>query len=229
MEGSSDAEHRYGRALARPEHQSEGDRMRRVVTALGVAGLLVAASTVPSALALTTQRHPAGTQEAAVVLRPSGVVARETGRPAMAATSARRSSSGAHRHLTATGASKRAGVRPARPAPSARPAAPAPAAPQSAAQPTYETGSSSDLEWGCGAALAYLKAHANPGYSTVCPGYAEGHQAMTCNDLAGLCPGFNEIVIAIPCPAAYENEAWNSWHIVNGPFDPFGSCTDPTE
>ena len=80
------------------------------------------------------------------------------------------------------------------------------------------------LQWGCGAALAYLSAHANPAYTLVCPGYAEGHQAMTCNELAAICPGSNDIVINIPCPAAYQNEAWNSWHIVNGPFDPYGSC-----
>ena len=33
---------------------------------------------------------------------------------------------------------------------------------------------------------------------------------------------FSEIVIAIPCPAAYENEAWNSWHLATGPYDPYG-------
>jgi hypothetical protein len=30
-----------------------------------------------------------------------------------------------------------------------------------------------------------------------CPGYAEGHQAMTCADIAGICPGFHEIVLAV--------------------------------
>jgi hypothetical protein len=24
----------------------------------------------------------------------------------------------------------------------------------------------------------------------------------------------------------YENEAWNSWHITTGPFDPYGFCPD---
>jgi hypothetical protein len=79
--------------------------------------------------------------------------------------------------------------------------------------------------WGCTAALAYLQVHANPPYRLVCPGYAEGHQAMTCAEVP-LCPGLREIVIAVPCPAAYMNEAWNSWHITTGPFDPYGFCSD---
>jgi hypothetical protein len=105
---------------------------------------------------------------------------------------------------------------------STTPATPSPtAAPIQAAS---VTGPSTALGWGCADALAYLKANANPAYGLECPGWAEGHQAMTCNELVGICPGFNEIVIAIPCPAAYENEAWNSWHIVFGPFDPYGAC-----
>jgi hypothetical protein len=79
--------------------------------------------------------------------------------------------------------------------------------------------------WGCAAALAYLAAHANPLFSYRCPGFAAGHQAMTCVNVAGLCPGIDVIVIATPCPAAYENEAWNSNHIWTGPFDPYGSCS----
>jgi len=79
--------------------------------------------------------------------------------------------------------------------------------------------------WGCAAAFAYLAAHANPSFSFQCPGWADGHQAMTCVNVAGLCPGIDVIVIATPCPAAYENEAWNSNHIWTGPFDPYGSCS----
>jgi len=79
--------------------------------------------------------------------------------------------------------------------------------------------------WGCAAALAYLAVHANPRFALRCPGWADGHQAMTCVNAPGLCPGIDEIVITIPCPAAYENEAWNSWHVWTGPFDPYGSCT----
>jgi hypothetical protein len=80
--------------------------------------------------------------------------------------------------------------------------------------------------WGCVAALAYLQQHANPAFRLECPGYAEGHQAMTCSEVAGICPASSEIVIAVPCPAAYENEAWNSWHLTTGPIDPYGSCPD---
>lgn len=81
--------------------------------------------------------------------------------------------------------------------------------------------------YGCGAAIAYLTAHAAKGFSFVCPGYAEGHQAMTCVNTAGVCPGQNVIVINIPCPAAYKNEAFNSLlaeGLVSGRIDPFGAC-----
>jgi hypothetical protein len=47
---------------------------------------------------------------------------------------------------------------------------------------------------------------------------------MTCVNIVGVCAGASEIVIADPCPAAYENEAWNSWHMWIGPYDPYGSC-----
>lgn len=80
--------------------------------------------------------------------------------------------------------------------------------------------------WGCQAALQYLSQHANPQFQLVCPGYAMGHQAMTCYYLQGTCPNSAEIVIADPCPAAYENEAWNSWHMGTGPYDPYGWCSD---
>lgn len=80
--------------------------------------------------------------------------------------------------------------------------------------------------WGCQAALQYLAQHANPQFSLVCPGNAMGHQAMTCMHQPGVCADVAEIVIADPCPAAYENEAWNSWHMDTGPFDPYGWCSD---
>ena len=80
--------------------------------------------------------------------------------------------------------------------------------------------------YGCPAALEYLAQHANPEFNLVCPGYAMGHQGMTCYYLQGVCPDSAEIVIADPCPAAYENEAWNSWHMGTGPYDPYGWCSD---
>jgi hypothetical protein len=80
--------------------------------------------------------------------------------------------------------------------------------------------------WGCPAALQYLSQHANPQFTLVCPGNAMGHQAMTCLNQPGICDGVAEIIIADPCPAAYENEAWNSWHMGTGPYDPYGWCSD---
>lgn len=105
-----------------------------------------------------------------------------------------------------------------------RVAAPPPApAPRGASASVAATG----MAFGCQAAIAYLIAHAAPGFRFVCPGYAMGHQAMTCHNMAGICPGEDLIVIADPCPAAYENEAWNSLlavGLVSGRVDPYGSC-----
>jgi hypothetical protein len=79
----------------------------------------------------------------------------------------------------------------------------------------------------CGAALAYLGAHSAPGFQYECPGYALGHQAMTCIDVAGVCPGAKLIVISDVCPASYMNEAHNSWvlsGLSSGSIDPYGYC-----
>jgi hypothetical protein len=81
--------------------------------------------------------------------------------------------------------------------------------------------------WGCDAALAYLGAYAAPGFSFECPGYAEGHEGMTCVWEPGACPGASVIAIADPCPQAYMNEASNSWvalGVSDAPIDPYGSC-----
>ncbi len=81
---------------------------------------------------------------------------------------------------------------------------------------------------GCVAALAYLHAYAAPGFSFECPGYANGHQAMTaCISAASSCGQLRLIVIADPCPNAYMNEASNSWALTgasDAPIDPYGSC-----
>jgi hypothetical protein len=50
---------------------------------------------------------------------------------------------------------------------------------------------------------------------------------MTCLNDAGVCAGEAVIAIADPCPAAYMNEASNSW-VLEGkstaPIDPYGEC-----
>ncbi len=79
--------------------------------------------------------------------------------------------------------------------------------------------------YGCGPALAYLAAYAAPGFALVCPGDAQGHQATTCDGEDPCAPGQKMIVIADPCPAAYMNEAHNSWAIqYGGAIDPYGYC-----
>lgn len=81
--------------------------------------------------------------------------------------------------------------------------------------------------YGCAAALQYLAANSAPGFHFECPGYADGHQAMTCINEAGLCPNESLIAISDPCPAAYMNEAHNSWVLAGlrpGSIDPYGYC-----
>jgi hypothetical protein len=81
---------------------------------------------------------------------------------------------------------------------------------------------------GCGAAVAYLSAYSAPGFTFECPGYALGHQAMTCINEAGVCANEDLIAIADPCPAAYMNEASNSWVLTgasDAPIDPYGACS----
>ena len=89
--------------------------------------------------------------------------------------------------------------------------------------------------WGCGAAMAYLAAHEAPGFSSSCPGPNDGHQATTTayysnGDVTGT------IGIEVPCPAAYMNEAHNSWVLrsrylgtpipdgLGDVIDPYGYC-----
>jgi hypothetical protein len=119
------------------------------------------------------------------------------------------------------------------------PAAPAPppAPPAPPAVPAYGGATA----WGCSAALAYLQAYAAPGFALNCPGYAEGHEAMTClhgtPQYPEACPTGPTIAISDPCPQAYMNESANSWLMTGqlsteqqkfgasyGSIDPFGAC-----
>jgi hypothetical protein len=103
------------------------------------------------------------------------------------------------------------------------------AAVQSALKTRSTTPAAASLASGssCGAALAYLAANSAPGFHFECPGYALGHQAMTCVNVAGVCPGEELIVIHTVCPASYMNEAHNSWieaGLRSGSIDPYGYC-----
>ena len=84
---------------------------------------------------------------------------------------------------------------------------------------------------GCQAALDYLAANAAPGFVASCPHDAGGHEATTVCDGAPNClPGTMFIWIADPCPAAYMNEASNSWVLIrrsDAPWDPYGYCGEP--
>ena len=108
-------------------------------------------------------------------------------------------------------------------APAPPPAAPAPAA----TDPTVVPPIGQATAWGCAAAVAYLQAYAAKGYTVECPGYAEGHEAMTCLRNATACPNAAVIAISDPCPQAYMNEASNSLVMAgasDAPIDPFGAC-----
>ena len=95
--------------------------------------------------------------------------------------------------------------------------------------------------WGCSAALAYLSAYAAPGFTLDCPGYAEGHEAMTCihgtPEYPDACLNGPTIALSDPCPQAYMNESANSWSLTGqlsveqakfgvsyANIDPFGAC-----
>jgi hypothetical protein len=116
------------------------------------------------------------------------------------------------------------------------PAAPAPP-PAVPALPAYGHAT----VWGCAAALAYLQAYAAPGFALDCPGYAEGHEAMTClhgtPQYPDACPSGPTIAISDACPQAYMNESANSWLMTGqlateqqkfgvsyDAIDPFGAC-----
>ena len=113
----------------------------------------------------------------------------------------------------------------------ATPADSAPANPNAATQSTDGGNSASSAGsngYGCAAALAYLRANAAPGFTFLCPGYAAGRQAMTCINHPPECSaGSKVIAISVPCPAAYKNEASNSWVLTgrsSARIDPYGSC-----
>ena len=114
---------------------------------------------------------------------------------------------------------------PSPPAPGPSPSTPAAPASAPLSAPAVITAGSGTSGFGCAAALSYLSTHAAPGYQLVCPGYAQGHEGMTCDNWPSICPGQKEIVISDPCPVSYMNEASNSLvfsHLSTAPIDPYG-------
>jgi hypothetical protein len=110
------------------------------------------------------------------------------------------------------------------------PAAPTPAPPPAPVWNGQLPPMGEAFAWGCAAAMQYLEAYAAPGFTLQCPGNAGGHEATTtCISGTTLCGDGASIVIAEPCPAAYMNEASNSWVLIgvwtNVPLDPYGQCS----
>ena len=117
-------------------------------------------------------------------------------------------------------------------APAPTPPTPAPLPPPLASQTIVSPSPNQpDLASRCQAALSYLASHAAPGFVSSCPHYADGHEAATtCVGAPQCMPGSMFIWIADPCPAAYMNEASNSWVLTGqstAPWDPYGYCGEP--
>lgn len=115
------------------------------------------------------------------------------------------------------------------------PPPPPPPAPTTTAPPPPPAAAAAAPGYGCGAALAYLASHEAPGFTNSCPGPSDGHQATTTAYYSsGQVTG--TIGIEDPCPAAYMNEAHNSWVLraqymgtpipdgLGTTIDPYGYC-----
>jgi hypothetical protein len=55
------------------------------------------------------------------------------------------------------------------------------------------------------------------GFVVICPGFALGHEGMTCMHEPGICPGTEEIVIHDPEPFVVANEFENSRILAGAP------------
>lgn len=138
---------------------------------------------------------------------------------------------------------QRAATRTTLPAPTTVPvtsAPPAPATRAASSSTPVVPAQGQAATWGCDAALAYLRAYADPIFALRCPGYAYGKAAITCfggwSGVDACAPNQFLIVVQVPCPVAYMNEASNSWVVAaeagaasdpaksTAHLDPFGSC-----
>jgi hypothetical protein len=196
--------------------------------AIGLVPILLVAVCAVVAVQIANAGHAAGHRS-----RPSTSVAaafdRASSRPHVATTTSTPPTAPPTTTTTSTTAPPPAPPAPA-PAvtttsPPPPPPAPAPAAAPSVPAVVPARGEAS--VWGCAAAVAYLSAYSYPGFTFECPGNALGREGMTCLNDAGVCPGEAIIAIADACPAAYMNEASNSW-VLEGrstaPIDPYGTC-----
>jgi hypothetical protein len=65
----------------------------------------------------------------------------------------------------------------------------------------------------CAATIADVESrglYPAPGFTVTCPGFALGHEGMTCYNVTGICPGVKEIVIANVQAFVVANEFENS-------------------
>ena len=148
-------------------------------------------------------------------------------------------------HTSATGTTvATTTVPPTEPAPTSVPVTTAPPAPAtraaSASSALVVPAEGQATTWGCDSALVYLRAYADPIFGLECPAYAYGKAALTCfggwSGVDACGPNQFLIVVDVPCPVAYMNEASNSWVVAaeagaasdpakaTAHLDPFGSC-----
>jgi hypothetical protein len=187
---------------------------RSIFVLLGLTVVTLSAATI----ALLDWSLPAGSRAAgkvATTLPPGAAVSRSGGRTDRAGGSP-------HAPLTANAAGSplpvtvpstlppAADVTPHAP-PMPLAAAPAPAA--TAAPPRPVVAAETSLVDPCPAAIAAVEArglYPAPRFSVTCPGYALGHEGMTCLNVPGVCPGGREIVIHYPEAFVVANEFENS-------------------
>jgi hypothetical protein len=197
--------------------------------AIGLVPILLVAVCAVVAVQTANSGHAAGHRS-----RPSTSVAaafhRASSRAHVATTTT--TSTTAPPTTTTTSTTAPAPASPPAPAPTVRTTTPPPPPPALApaaapSVPAVVPARGEASVWGCAAAVAYLSAYSYPGFTFECPGNALGREGMTCLNEAGVCPGEAIIAIADACPAAYMNEASNSWVLEgrsNAPIDPYGTC-----
>lgn len=186
------------------------------VVTLTVAAVLIGAGLTSSARPHDDVASPAGASRDVSVAHEAGLnsTQRTAPRPRVAAGGADLTHRASRRARTEPNPSPPTGLTPAMPSGAAL---------ASGVQPAPASG------WGCAAALNYLRTHADPQFRSVCPASAAGRQAMTCFNHPPECASGDYVIeIAVPCPAAYMNEASNSWVLTRqllAPIDPYGSCS----
>jgi hypothetical protein len=188
---------------------------RATALALGFLGAQAILPTLPGPLSVpATARSPLFIWLAPSLVARSGPVVARQARPPRPAPGSPATASPATASPAAAIASPAAAI--ASPA-TASPATTSPAAARAAravATPARPAAVSPTAPASpCASAIAAVEGRGlfpAAGFVVVCPGFALGHEGMTCMNVAGVCPGGREIVIHDPVPFVVANEFENS-------------------